>query len=125
MHGSIVALRDCFFDSCHLYFVLDGVFGGNLQQAITERVLFFYDDSALRSVFAQVVDAAAFCHAQTLFHRDIKPSNVLCSLDGKRVFLSNFSSATEEEVSKDFGIGTLAHMSPGAFLYVRCPTHQD
>lgn len=121
MHESIVGLRDCFFDSHHLYFVLDGVFGGDLQEAIVERALFFYDDDAVRSVFAQVVDAVAFCHAQALFHRDIKPSNVLCSIDGKRVFLSNFGMATQKEASDEFGIGTLTYMCPGTFP---CPiTH--
>ncbi|KZV69042.1 kinase-like protein, partial [Peniophora sp. CONT] len=113
-HENIVGLRDCFFDSHHLYFVLDGIFGGDLQEAIAERAPFFYDDGATRSVFTQVVDAVAFCHSQTLFHRNIKPSNILCSMDGKRIFLSNFGLATEKEESDEFGIGTLPYMCPEA-----------
>ena len=113
LHDNIAGLRDCFFDAHHLYIVLNGVFGGDLRDAIAERALFFYDDSAEQSVFAQIVDAVAFCHTQEVFHRDIKPSNILCSMDGKRVFLSNFSLATQVETSEEFGIGTLAYMSPG------------
>ncbi|VDC02773.1 unnamed protein product [Peniophora sp. CBMAI 1063] len=85
-----------------------------MQDAISERALFFYDDGAIRSSFAQVVDAVAFCHDQGLFHRDIRPRNILCSLDGQRVFLSNFRLATEKEVSEEFGIGTLPYLSPDA-----------
>lgn len=118
MHDNIACLRDCFFDFRQLYFVLDGVFSGDLQEAIAERALFFYDDNAARSVFTQIVDAVAFCHDRTLFHRDINPSNVLCSLDGTRVFLSNFHLATQKEASDEFGTGTLSHMCPGSSNYL-------
>ena len=116
LHQNIVGLKDCFFDARHLYFVFDGIFGGDLQEAIAERALFFYDDNAVRSVFAQIVDAVAFCHSQAIFHRDVKPSNILCSPDGQRIFLSGFGLATQKEVSDEFGVGTLKYMSPGLWF---------
>lgn len=74
------------------------------------------------SMFAQMCEAVAACHAQQVFHRDIKPENFIVTdgwislPDGRRerkvvVKLSDFGLSTTDIDSSDMDCGSAPYMS--------------
>jgi len=78
----------------------------------------------IASMFAQMCDAVAACHAQQVFHRDIKPENFIVTdgtwttSDGRlerKVFvkLTDFGLSTTDLDSSDMDCGSAPYMSYG------------
>ncbi|KAJ7039219.1 hypothetical protein C8F04DRAFT_1087539 [Mycena alexandri] len=75
----------------------------------------------ISSMFSQMCDAVAACHAQQVFHRDIKPENFIVTdgfteLDGRRerkviVKLTDFGLSTTDVESSDMDCGSAPYMS--------------
>ncbi|KAF8971049.1 hypothetical protein BDZ97DRAFT_1901747 [Flammula alnicola] len=76
----------------------------------------------ISSMFSQMCDAVAACHAQHVFHRDIKPENFIVtdghftSLDGRSerkviVKLTDFGLSTTDLESADMDCGSAPYMS--------------
>lgn len=76
----------------------------------------------IASMFSQMCDAVAACHAQQVFHRDIKPENFIVtdgwiiSPDGRRerkviVKLTDFGLSTKDVESSDMDCGSAPYMS--------------
>ncbi|TEB04041.1 Pkinase-domain-containing protein [Coprinellus micaceus] len=63
----------------------------------------------IASMFAQMCDAVAACHAQNVFHRDIKPENFI---ERKVVVkLTDFGLSTTDLESSDMDCGSAPYMS--------------
>ncbi|KAF7321436.1 Kinase-like protein [Mycena kentingensis (nom. inval.)] len=75
----------------------------------------------ISSMFSQMCDAVAACHAQAVFHRDIKPENFIVTdgfidVDGRRerkviVKLTDFGLSTTDVESSDMDCGSAPYMS--------------
>jgi serine/threonine protein kinase len=76
----------------------------------------------IASMFSQMCDAVAACHAQQVFHRDIKPENFIVTdglwtgPDGRQerkviVKLTDFGLSTMDEESADMDCGSAPYMS--------------
>ncbi|KAJ7128907.1 hypothetical protein C8R43DRAFT_1026320 [Mycena crocata] len=75
----------------------------------------------ISSMFSQMCDAVAACHAQQVFHRDIKPENFIVTdgftdIDGRRerkviVKLTDFGLSTTDLESSDMDCGSAPYMS--------------
>ncbi|TFK75350.1 kinase-like protein [Pluteus cervinus] len=76
----------------------------------------------ISSMFSQMCDAVAACHAQQVFHRDIKPENFIVTdgwstlPDGRQerkviVKLTDFGLSTTEMDSSDMDCGSAPYMS--------------
>ncbi|RDB24910.1 U3 small nucleolar RNA-associated protein 6 [Hypsizygus marmoreus] len=76
----------------------------------------------IASMFAQMCDAVAACHAQSVFHRDIKPENFIVtdgfttSPSGRQerkviVKLTDFGLSTSDLASSDMDCGSAPYMS--------------
>ncbi|KAJ6558536.1 hypothetical protein DFH09DRAFT_1262168 [Mycena vulgaris] len=75
----------------------------------------------ISSMFSQMCDAVAACHAQQVFHRDIKPENFIVTdgfveIDGRRerkviVKLTDFGLSTTDVESSDMDCGSAPYMS--------------
>lgn len=73
----------------------------------------------IASMFGQMCDAVAACHAQGVYHRDIKPENFIVTeawddaTNTRRVVvkLTDFGLATTEEESADMDCGSAPYMS--------------
>jgi serine/threonine protein kinase len=75
----------------------------------------------ISSMFSQMCDAVAACHAQQVFHRDIKPENFIVTdgftdVDGRRerkviVKLTDFGLSTTDVESSDMDCGSAPYMS--------------
>ncbi|PBK70494.1 kinase-like protein [Armillaria solidipes] len=111
-HPNIVTYRSTWVEEDYIFMVMDYCPGGELHNAIREQKVFYRNDSLVKQVFLQVIDAVQHCHANKIFHRDIKPENILCSEDGTQVFLADFGLATCEDDYQFRGAGTLPYKSP-------------
>lgn len=116
-HTGIVTYYDVREDSetGTVFLVLDYVPGGDLFEHVATRRPFFRNNILLKSVVLQILDALTLCHEVGVYHRDIKPENVLVSKDGRKAYLSDFGLATAEPTTSEFGVGTMAYISPGSF----------
>ncbi|KIY65667.1 Pkinase-domain-containing protein [Cylindrobasidium torrendii FP15055 ss-10] len=76
----------------------------------------------ISSMFAQMCEAVAACHAQNVFHRDIKPENFIVTdgwytdANGQQerkviVKLTDFGLSTSDEESSDMDCGSAPYMS--------------
>lgn len=65
-------------DAGYLYFVMELVAGGDLQQAVVEGRL--ARERAL-AIILGIGDALAEAHAKGIVHRDVKPANILLDID--------------------------------------------
>jgi serine/threonine protein kinase len=79
------------------FLVFDLYRGGDLFNAIASHHYGAQEDH-IRDTFLQVLSAVEYCHENGVSHRDIKPENILCSEDGRHVFLTDFGLATKEEM---------------------------
>ena len=77
--------------------VFDLYRGGDLFAAIASYHYGAQEDQ-IRDTFLQVLSAIEYCHEHGVSHRDIKPENILCSEDGRHVFLTDFGLATTEDM---------------------------
>ncbi|KAK0497999.1 kinase-like domain-containing protein [Armillaria luteobubalina] len=111
-HPNIVTYRSTWVEEDYIFMVMDYCPGGELHNAIREKKVFYRNDSLVKQVFLQVIDAVQHCHNNQVFHRDIKPENILCSEDGAQVFLADFGLATREDDYALRGAGTLPYKSP-------------
>jgi serine/threonine protein kinase len=80
----------------------------------------------IASMFSQMCEAVAECHAHNVYHRDIKPENFIVTdgfsttPDGHQerkviVKLTDFGLSTREEESADMDCGSAPYMSYGAY----------
>jgi serine/threonine protein kinase len=93
--------------------------GGDLfSHLITNyRSHIYRNDTYVRHIALQLVDAVAHCHSRGVYHRDIKPENVLLSEDKMKVYLTDFGLATDKRRSFSFMTGSENYMAPGALSY--------
>ncbi|KAJ7211414.1 hypothetical protein GGX14DRAFT_450181, partial [Mycena pura] len=141
-HPNIVTLYRTLETSSFLLLLLERVPGQNLFHFIGEAREFFEPPasayslatlnspqqllararlSLISSMFSQMCDAVAACHAQQVFHRDIKPENFIVKeefteVDGRIqrnviVKLTNFGLATTDVESSDMDCGSARYMS--------------
>ena len=114
-HPNIVTLHDYFILSNReeMFLILDYCAGGDLGTYITEkRNPFVGDDRWMREIILQICGAVDYIHSKGVFHKDLKPQNILISRDGRKIFLCDFSLATDIQANIRGG-GTKPYMSPG------------
>ncbi|KAJ6453347.1 kinase-like domain-containing protein [Mycena sanguinolenta] len=99
---------------CHagfLFIVLELSAGGHLFDAIDTGVL-KNNDTLVRDVFLQLIDAVRYCHDRGVYHRDLKPENILCSADANEIRIADFGLATDCGLPSTTAGGSVSYMSP-------------
>ena len=112
-HPNIVSLLGFFESPECLYAVLEYCPEGDLFMNITERQRYFGNDTMIRQVFLQILDAVEHCHSRGIYHRDLKPENILVADDGRTVKLADFGLATTDACTAGYGCGSQFYQSPG------------
>ncbi|KAJ3242205.1 hypothetical protein HDU81_006617 [Chytriomyces hyalinus] len=116
-HKNIVPLIGTVEDTQCLYLAMEYC-EMDLYDAITKKGGF--SESAVKNIFAQIVDAVIHCHSKGYFHRDLKPEN--CLIMSKSVSaadfvikLTDFGLATSDTWSTEMGCGSVRYMPPECF----------
>ncbi|XP_047313336.1 CBL-interacting serine/threonine-protein kinase 12-like [Impatiens glandulifera] len=91
-HPNIVQLYEVMATRTKIFFVMEYVTGGELQNKLSNGRL---PSDLARKYFQQLISAVAFCHSRGVYHRDLKPENILIDENG------------DLKIS-DFGLGCLA-----------------
>ncbi|XP_006463232.1 hypothetical protein AGABI2DRAFT_120057 [Agaricus bisporus var. bisporus H97] len=94
------------------YIIMDYAPDHDLFTQILHSCRYLGDDSLIKHVFLQLLDAVEYCHSLGIYHRDLKPENILCYDDGLRIAITDFGLATTEKMSDEFRTGSVFHMSP-------------
>jgi serine/threonine protein kinase len=109
-HDFIISLLETIETEDHLYMVMEYC-ETDLFDGITNGGLLEYSETF--RLFSELVEAVAICHENGIYHRDLKPENVL--LNNKinpSIRLADFGLSTKDDLSTDFGCGSVSYMSP-------------
>jgi serine/threonine protein kinase len=112
-HPNILAVYDINQDKDTVYFVLQYVGAGNLDEYIRTKGQLAISDTL--NILRQIADALDYAHSLGVVHRDVKPSNILLDDKGK-AYLSDFGVAKAVDsinlTSTGAFVGTPLYMSP-------------
>ncbi|KAG5642080.1 hypothetical protein DXG03_003633 [Asterophora parasitica] len=111
-HPNVVTLHRVVEDYSRTYIIMDYAPDHDLFTQILHSCRYLGEDSLIKHVFLQLLDAVEYCHSLGIYHRDLKPENVLCFDGGFRVAITDFGLATTDKVSEEFRTGSVYHMSP-------------
>lgn len=110
-HPNIVQIYDAGVDHGALYYAMEWLDGGSLQEELERGPL---DDERITPIAAQIADALSCAHARGLLHLDVKPSNVM--LTGELAKLSDFGAVRtllpSPESRPPGPVGTEGFMAP-------------
>jgi len=129
-HPNVVGFHDLFEHGGDLVLSIEYVEGETLETIVARHVARAHlrGGHGLPSMpflrawyyFQQLLGALAAIHALNIVHRDVKPSNVLVRRDGLVKLgdfgIARFADAPPTEVTREFGAGTGAYMSPEQVL---------
>eukprot|EP00048_Salpingoeca_helianthica_P015071 m.224887 g.224887 ORF g.224887 m.224887 type:complete len:435 (-) comp16573_c0_seq1:368-1672(-) len=90
-HHNIVELMDVVDLPDRVCLVMEYADGGDLLEYVNARG--FLEESHAAKLFAQLVDAVAYCHRERIIHRDLKCENILINSKGV-IKVSDFGFAT-------------------------------
>ncbi|KAF7333285.1 Protein serine threonine kinase [Mycena sanguinolenta] len=110
-HPHIATLHRRFCHAGFLFIVLELSAGGHLFDAIDTGV-FQNNDTLVRDVFLQLIDAVRYCHDRGVYHRDLKPENILCAADASDIRIADFGLATDCDPPSATAGGSVSYMSP-------------
>ena len=79
-HPFITTLYSCFQNKEHLFFVMEYMSGGDLQEQLDE--VEYFSEKRAQFYAAEIVLAVQFLHQRGILHRDLKLQNVLVGSDG-------------------------------------------
>ncbi|KAM5537661.1 hypothetical protein V8D89_008739 [Ganoderma adspersum] len=111
-HPNVVTLHRVIEDYHYTFIVMDYCPDGDLFTQILHKRRYLGNDTLIKEVFLQLLDAVEYCHSLNIYHRDLKPENILCFDDGMRLAITDFGLATTERMSTEFRTGSVYHMSP-------------
>eukprot|EP00927_Polykrikos_kofoidii_P031846 TRINITY_DN27288_c0_g1_i1.p1 TRINITY_DN27288_c0_g1~~TRINITY_DN27288_c0_g1_i1.p1 ORF type:complete len:370 (-),score=21.79 TRINITY_DN27288_c0_g1_i1:579-1688(-) len=114
-HEGICSMVDFFEEELHVYIVLEHIVGHSLFDKITQCGS--PDMRSVASIFGQVVNALAHCHApeRSVVHGDVKPENIMLEFGGEETepttkLIDFGSSYTGPCIAPDMCVGCARNM---------------
>ncbi len=98
-------------DGGYQYFVMEYMPGGNLRQAVLERLIM---PDRIIPIILRVGEALALAHSKGIIHRDIKPANILLDSQGQP-HLTDFDLVGALDTTggtKSGAMGTIVYAAP-------------
>eukprot|EP00826_Nyctotherus_ovalis_P042770 TRINITY_DN4450_c0_g1_i11.p1 TRINITY_DN4450_c0_g1~~TRINITY_DN4450_c0_g1_i11.p1 ORF type:complete len:396 (-),score=54.47 TRINITY_DN4450_c0_g1_i11:42-1229(-) len=112
-HPHVVKLYQVVESKSLVSIVMELVKGVSLVEHMRTKVKRRFEEKEGLAVFAQIMDAIAYCHSLNIVHRDIKMENILID-DKSQVKIIDFGFSTcvkPQEKLNDY-CGTSSYMSP-------------
>jgi serine/threonine protein kinase len=111
-HPNIVSARYSFADEARVFFAMDFVPGGQLQERLAAEICF--PEDRVRLYAAELVLGIEYLHNLGVIHRDLKPENVLIDANG-HLRISDFGLVKQTGPGSDRTrsfCGTPAYIAP-------------
>lgn len=109
VHPNVSRLYGYFYDSTHVYLILEYAANGELYQLLKSERRF--DDATASCYTVQVASALMYLHERGVIHRDLKPENILL-LALRKVLLSDFGWLVRTSLKRSTICGTLDYLPP-------------
>ncbi|KAI0040873.1 kinase-like protein [Auriscalpium vulgare] len=90
-HRRVDTLHRVVEEGGYVFLVTD--YGPN-SEALEDMRRCVGDSAFIKTLFLEIIDAVAFCHARGIAHCDLRPENVIRAGDGESVVLADFGYAT-------------------------------
>lgn len=97
-HENIVMFFDSFESDNSVFLVLEYIRGHNLYDVLEKRKFVPLEETVVKKIMIQIVEALIYCHSLGIVHRDIKVENIILTRRGV-IKLIDFGFC--EIVSKD------------------------
>ncbi|CAO3596882.1 unnamed protein product [Absidia cylindrospora] len=122
-HPSLLGLERVIHEKNHVFMVMELCDQGDLFDFVMQdqHINKVRDETLVKSVFFQILDAVQHMHSQGIYHRDIKMENILLrgdDDDSSSAFtckVADFGLATRERYSLEFGCGSTTYLAPEHF----------
>ncbi|CAO3643793.1 unnamed protein product [Mucor hiemalis] len=122
-HPNLLALHRVIQDTDYIYMVMELCDQGDLFDFVIrdQDISMIREESLVKKLFLQILEAVESMHAQGVYHRDLKLENVLlkCENDEDEDDISckvaDFGLATRERYSMEFGCGSTSYLAPEHF----------
>ena len=108
-HDNIVRVLELFEENNTLYYVMEYIEGGSLNDHIPQNI--GLPEQETLSLARQVGEALSYMHGQKALHLDLKPGNIMLRDDGRPVLIDfgltkQYTDEGEPESSTTIGLGT-------------------
>lgn len=113
-HPHILALQRVIQEEQYTYMVMELCDQGDLFDFVV-RQQGPLDESLVKSMFLQILDAVEYMHSKNVYHRDIKLENILLKSDALTCKVADFGLATRERLSMEYGCGSSTYLAPEHF----------
>lgn len=125
-HSNIVKLYDFFETKDNMYFVMEYVKGGTLNEMMRRRNYLFSEDEA-RIIIENVLKAVEHLHKLNICHRDIKPDNIMFSdyNDISSIKIIDFGLSTQSCDNIQMFCGTFSFMAPERLMKLNYSEKSD
>ncbi|ORZ19829.1 kinase-like domain-containing protein [Absidia repens] len=123
-HPSLLGLERVIHEKNHVFMVMELCDQGDLFDFVMQdqHINKVRDETLVKSVFLQILDAVQHMHSQGIYHRDIKMENILLRGDDDgnddsafTCKVADFGLATRERYSLEFGCGSITYLAPEHF----------
>lgn len=112
-HPNVVSMIRIVDSTDCLYIVLEYLPEGDLFYSIVQQGNYVGNDPLVKHVFIQILNAVQYCHEVGIYHRNLQPENIFVADDCRTVKIGDFSLASSQSSTSDFGCGSAFYMSPG------------
>ena len=108
-HDNIVRVLELFEENNTLYYVMEYIEGGSLNDHIPQNI--GLPEQETLSLARQVGEALSYMHGRKALHLDLKPGNIMLRDDGRPVLIDfgltkQYNDEGEPESSTTIGLGT-------------------
>ena len=108
-HDNIVKVLELFEENNTLYYVMEYIEGGSLNDHIPQNI--GLPEQEALSLARQVGEALSYMHGRKALHLDLKPGNIMLRDDGRPVLIDfgltkQYTEEGEPESSTTIGLGT-------------------
>lgn len=111
-HPSIVSVTQSSEDKSHVRFLMNYVHGRTLKQLSRQRNGKPMEESAVKALFEQLIEAIDYMHSKGVAHRDIKLDNIMLTADGKAKIIDFGSCQTSWAARCTDHVGSWEYCAP-------------
>ncbi|CAD8057326.1 unnamed protein product [Paramecium sonneborni] len=108
-HKGLILIHEVYEDDSNVYFILEYLEGGELQNHIQKNQKF--PEKVIAKILATILDSLDYLQKKNILHRDLKPDNLILRNKG----------ILEDVVITDFGLADI-YSSSGNYMFSRCGT---